>query len=99
RDFHVTGVQTCALPICLRRRPIEEKPRRALVSLLEHRLEKGFLRREMMDEPRACDTAGIRDFEHANTVVPARAEEVERDVDDLRSEERRVGEGRRWRCS
>src|SRR5690606_40371974 len=84
RDFHVTGVQTCALPICDRRAAAATGPRAAVrdrggVELDAHGL--GAHRR----------LAERRRTARGRPARPARG-------DERRSEERRVGkEGRsRW---
>src|SRR3712207_9287067 len=75
RDIGVTGVQTCALPICLVRRRAGE---RALGVAEQLRLKKGFGQRAAVDGDEGA--VGAR-----AVVVYGAGDEF------LRSEERRVG--------
>src|SRR5690606_6213256 len=43
RDFHVTGVQTCALPILLREQPVQAATRQQLRALLANRPSGGIV--------------------------------------------------------
>src|SRR5690606_4269848 len=43
RDFHVTGVQTCALPILLREQPVQATTRQQLRALLANRPSGGIV--------------------------------------------------------
>src|SRR5690606_41181976 len=82
RDFHVTGVQTCALPIlAAQREPIEALRRRVTRGERAARLTGA---RDELDN-RLADRAELqREVEGAH-------EELERWQAQLRSEERRVG--------
>src|SRR5207249_9603639 len=75
RDRNVTGVQTCALPICA----LPERPDEVEDRLLRHRLERR-------------GDVGVR-LRHLAALVPWRAEQL----DEARSEERRVGKECRCR--
>src|SRR5699024_11423011 len=82
RDRNVTGVQTCALPICAHRRPWDAPGARAL-GRLGWVIELGWQR-----------GAGVRWAELDDVETGARVSYFG-GVD--RSEERRVGRGRRFR--
>src|SRR5690606_39611598 len=91
RDFHVTGVQTCALPILLRRVPdqdrlvrgdrvdlaVEEVLDAGGVQVVLHGLHLGEVLLDVLDRRRAG----------------GRADGLAVEVGDVRSEERRVGTG------
>src|SRR5690606_41199338 len=82
RDFHVTGVQTCALPIC--KDTEREKP---LANMLEFKIiGRPYARHNGPPAVPGADytpVAGCRTWRNAGTVR-------------TRSEERRVG--KEWRC-
>src|SRR5690606_39691215 len=91
RGFHVTGVQTCALPIY---RLQEAEFRKANAGLLDRNkrriadlVETGKVRKRDRDDRPAAGTVLTREYKG-----------VEYRVVSMRSEERRVGEerGGRW---
>src|SRR5690606_40092179 len=76
RDFHVTGVQTCALPICL--------PVHVIESLSKLERERRSLRSELGREPTPSELAKALDMSVDKV-------ELLLDASRQRSEERRVG--------
>src|SRR5690606_40690825 len=95
RDFHVTGVQTCALPIFRAETPsmldiaIEQSDRKIRTDVITHEQRSGVLQR-VGNEP--SGKTGAWNF-RVSAIAHRRAHEVHSDT--LRSEERRVGtEGR-----
>src|SRR5207253_8189608 len=91
RDGHVTGVQTCALPIC----PVRLRlwPAGVLRDQTVHQIEHDFLRDERVriDLRNAIDTESVRLCE-APPVVNVWDRHVVKATGN-RSEERRVGKG------
>src|SRR5690606_39363624 len=89
RAFHVTGVQTCALPISAARLELDAgdalvlRPRRADVDRIAGR-------RRHAEDVGALAGRGVADRAAAEAVAPGG-----REID--RSEERRVGKECRWR--
>src|SRR5690606_39420519 len=91
RDFHVTGVQTCALPIYPQRfargvKPSDEAQRRILVRRLKSELPKEL-------PPRADGTPRFPE----RRVVPLEIKYPDAERQIHRSEERRVGKDGRAR--
>src|SRR5690606_40796635 len=88
RDFHVTGVQTCALPICAKKRETKSTPRRsdAAVTITPR---VGIER----SRPRSGARARTSASESSRTSRSIRFPPTYRG----RSEERRVGKESRWR--
>src|SRR5207302_5814368 len=97
RDFHVTGVQTCALPICLgfgERRRLELRVHRDLV-------EDDFMRLRVAADDRLEDEGNLQSLHRAKITLnnPDGARlAVHPPGYALRSEERRVGNARRSPC-
>src|SRR5690606_40379033 len=95
RDFHVTGVQTCALPICTRdaRNAIAPSlPRRCSARAISDRIEYLSMDSELLDLVLTWDQTGVYEVSELQSVT----DEV---TPGDRSEERRVGKesrGRRW---
>src|SRR5690606_40601895 len=87
RDFHVTGVQTCALPIWRHRRPAPRHQALMLLTGLLAGVEAGLNRVLRLDA-----TALPRLQKLAGKVIAVHAQSP---AFDLRSEERRVGKGGR----
>src|SRR5690606_39334400 len=85
RDFHVTGVQTCALPICSIRSTTSVSPRRSSITSRDSSTPELPMPLTLYDT-------------HAHLTDDAYADTLERVLQEARarSEERRVGEeGRR----
>src|SRR5690606_40500695 len=93
RDFHVTGVQTCALPIsCSVEASTEQAPE------LDAETELAALRDKLAQTEKALAEADLR----AQAEIQNMRRRLERDVANahkfaLRSEERRVGTASRFR--
>src|SRR5207245_7302484 len=89
RDATVTGVQTCALPICI----ADQRDHVAGLHALPHRDEQlGVVVIDRIDE-QAVELAIVADGERVRALLRRT-----REHDDAvsRSEERRVGKGRTW---
>src|SRR5207302_3585462 len=89
RDFHVTGVQTCALPICSQAPPPPEPDEAALAEAVKQPEFKRFVEAQLTwDRAMAEALAGAkRKFSNAAIVGV---------LGSGRSEERRVGKVWRW---
>src|SRR5690606_41182449 len=93
-DFHVTGVQTCALPICGVVAPIDLGDKAD--SFLPNSLEGFTYNGQLYGVPFAVENiAFFRNVELVPDAPATWAEvaEIGRGLVDARSEERRVGEG------
>src|SRR5690606_40591860 len=96
RDFHVTGVQTCALPICELSTTIQNPK---MIKELMDRLKRieGQARgiQRMLEEGRPCEDI-VTQLSAMRNAVEKVATHV---ILENRSEERRVGKGCRSRWS
>src|SRR5690606_39643672 len=95
RDFHVTGVQTCALPIS---RFVDLPARLRNVDALQEEIEKVFVGQPTAHWWERLDRAGVPGgpvytYEECLNDPHVRAREM---IREIRSEERRVGE--EWRA-
>src|SRR5690606_40627611 len=88
RDFHVTGVQTCALPISLHTKPDEVES--ALRQLLEERQQLQRETAQLRQKLAQQETSALLDRAVKVKDVSVLAAEIEA-PDVERSEERRVG--------
>src|SRR5207302_5198172 len=96
RDFHVTGVQTCALPIL----PQSKPPPPAVVELLEE-VDVDLVLCPVGGGGLLCGTAVAAKTMRSKIKVVAAEPANADDAAQSRSEERRVGKGcgsRRWRA-
>src|SRR5690606_40255935 len=86
RDFHVTGVQTCALPIFARPDRVRAGRTDRRLALRGHALAAQLSRRGLSGRRGAAPAAAVR----GTLVLRSRADVSDR-VGTPRSEERRVG--------
>src|SRR5690606_41184513 len=92
RDFHVTGVQTCALPICVARNPLRELSALATAIGTAEFWKDGALAPSAEEVESYLRTGFTADYFRDSHQL----EKLESEVPLERSEERRVGKECRY---